>query len=153
MLGLCCCMGFGSSCSFLWCVDFSLWWSLSLQSMGSRCSGFSRCCAWAQWLWCMGLVIPRHVGSSWTRDRTRVSCLGRTLYHWATRVAPHPFTLFCLCCRACESLFPWPGIELRATGVKALSPNHWITRKFPMHPFTLNLLAPLYESEYLLGSL
>ena len=30
----------------------------------------------------------RHVGSSWTRDGTRVSCTGRPiLYHWATREA------------------------------------------------------------------
>ena len=27
--------------------------------------------------WHTGLVAPRHVGSSWTRDRTRVSCIGR----------------------------------------------------------------------------
>ena len=26
--------------------------------------------AWAQQLWCVGLVAPRHVASSWTRDRT-----------------------------------------------------------------------------------
>ena len=36
-----------------------------------------------------GLVAPRHVGSSWTRDRTRVPCIGRqTLNHCATREAP-----------------------------------------------------------------
>ena len=29
------------------------------------------------------------MGSSWTRDRTHVSCIGRwILYHWATREAP-----------------------------------------------------------------
>ena len=33
-----------------------------------------------------GLVAPWHVGSSQTRDRTRVSCIGRqSLIHWATR--------------------------------------------------------------------
>ena len=37
----------------------------------------------------MGLVVPWHVGSSWTRDQTRVSCIGKqSLYHWATREAP-----------------------------------------------------------------
>ena len=34
----------------------------------------------AQQLWCFGLVT--HVGSSGTRDQTRVSCIGRwILYH------------------------------------------------------------------------
>ena len=33
----------------------------------------------------MGLVAPQHVGSSWTRDQTHVSCIGRKiLYYWAT---------------------------------------------------------------------
>ena len=33
----------------------------------------------------LGSVAPRHVGSSRTRDWTRVSCIGRQiLYHWAT---------------------------------------------------------------------
>ena len=32
---------------------------------------------------------PLHVGSSWTRDWTRVSCIGRWIfYHWATRETP-----------------------------------------------------------------
>ena len=48
--------------------------------MGSR--------AQAQYLWCMGLVVLRHVGSSWTRVWTCVLCIGRRiLYHWATREA------------------------------------------------------------------
>ena len=33
--------------SSLWCAGFSLWWLLSLQSMGSRCVGFSSCGSWA----------------------------------------------------------------------------------------------------------
>ena len=36
----------------------------------------------------MGLVAPRHVGSSQTRARTRVPCIGRqSLNHYATREA------------------------------------------------------------------
>ena len=36
----------------------------------------------------MGLVAPRHVGSSQTRARTHVSCIGRQiLNHCATREA------------------------------------------------------------------
>ena len=62
--------------------------------MGSR--------AQAQWLQHTGLVAPRHVGSSQTRDRTRVPCIGRqTPNHCATREIPRalnfislqPFTL------------------------------------------------------------
>ena len=39
--------------------------------------------AQAQWLWHTGFVAPRHVGSSWTREGTCVSCIGRRmiLYH------------------------------------------------------------------------
>ena len=64
VLGLHCCMR-----AFLW-----------LQKVGATLS-------------CMGLVAswhvaPWHVGSSWTRDRTCVSCIGRwILYHRATREA------------------------------------------------------------------
>ena len=33
-----------------------------------------------------GLVAPRHVGSSWFRDRTHGSCTGEWVpHHWATR--------------------------------------------------------------------
>ena len=42
----------------------------------------------AQQLWLTGLVAPRHVGSSQTRARTRVPCIGRQiLNHCATREA------------------------------------------------------------------
>ena len=38
--------------------------------------------------WRVDLVDLRHVGSSWARVRTRVSCIGRrVLYLWATREA------------------------------------------------------------------
>ena len=44
--------------------------------------------AQAQQLWLTGLVAPWHVGSSQTRTRTRVSCIGRQiLNHCATREA------------------------------------------------------------------
>ena len=39
-------------------------------------------------MWLMGPVAPRHVGSSQTRARTRVPCIGRQiLNHCATREA------------------------------------------------------------------
>ena len=34
--------------SLFWCVGFSLWWLLLLQSTGSRHTGFSNCGIWAQ---------------------------------------------------------------------------------------------------------
>ena len=84
--------------SSLWCVGFSLWWLLLLRSTGSRHTGFSSCGtraqqlwlagsrAQAQQLWRMGLVAPRHVGSSRTRARTHVPHIGRwILNHCATR--------------------------------------------------------------------
>ena len=64
----------------------------------SRCAGLYHglsCCgaqapdAQAQQLWLTGLVAPWHVGSSQTRARTRVPCIGRQiLNHCATREAP-----------------------------------------------------------------
>ena len=56
---------------------------------GLPCCGAQAPDAQAQQLWLMGLAAPRHVGSSRTRARTRVPCIGRqTLNHCATREAP-----------------------------------------------------------------
>ena len=61
--------------------------SLSLRGLFSSCKaqapGLTGLCsrssrAQAQELWCMGLVTPQHVGSSWMRDQTWVSCTGRS---------------------------------------------------------------------------
>ena len=73
------------------CAGFSLQWLLLLQSTGSRHTAFSSCSTQVQQLWCTGLVAPRHVGSSQTRDQTRVPCIGRQiLNHCATREVPIP---------------------------------------------------------------
>lgn len=43
----------------------------------------------AQQLWCVSVGAPRHVKSSWIRDRTRVHCTGSwILIHCATRAVP-----------------------------------------------------------------
>ena len=89
--------------SSLRCAGFSLRWLL-LWSTGSRRMGFSSCGTWAQqpWLtgsraqaqqlWRTSSVALRHVGSSRTRARTRVPCIGRRiLNHCATREAPEYF--------------------------------------------------------------
>ena len=55
---------------------------------GLCCCGAQAPDAQAQYLWLTGLVAPRHVGSSQTRARTRVPCIGRQiLNHCATREA------------------------------------------------------------------
>ena len=73
VLGLCCCMWAFSSCDV----------------RASHCSGFSSCGAWALGItgfsssnsW--GLLAPRHVESSWTRDQTCVPCIDRQIFnHW-----------------------------------------------------------------------
>ena len=73
------------------------WQAGATPHRGARAShhrGPSRCGAQApdaqaQQLWLTGPVAPRHAGSSQTRARTRVPCIGRrTLNHCATREAP-----------------------------------------------------------------
>ena len=71
----------------------------------SHCSGFSCCGAqglgrWAsvvvraQWLCHTGLVAPRHVESSWTRDWTHFPCIDRQIFIYsATREAFKPFQM------------------------------------------------------------
>ena len=72
---LCCCAQ-ASHCGAFSCCKA---WVLG-------CSGFSSCSMWAQKLWCMGLFSLWHVGSSQTRDQTRVPCIGRRiLIHCTTR--------------------------------------------------------------------
>ena len=42
----------------------------------------------------MGLNTLQHAESSWIRDQTCVSCIGRwILYHWATKEVPNVFLL------------------------------------------------------------
>ena len=85
--------------SSLQCTCFSLQWLLTCGARALECAGFSSCSAWAQqlWragsrahglqqLWHTGIVAPRNVGSSRTRDRIRVPCIGRRiLNHCVTR--------------------------------------------------------------------
>ena len=115
VLDICCwvgflwlrCAGAALQCS----VQASHCGSFLVQSRGSRVHGFTSCSRWAQWLWLLGsrvqaqylqrtgLVALQHVGSSWTRDWTSVSCVGRwILYHWATREAPVWCFDLVLCC-------------------------------------------------------
>ena len=98
-LGLCFCVLAFSSCG-----EWGLLSSSGVQA--SHCGGFS-CCkhglqahrlqqfqlmgsrVWAQQLGCTGLVAPRYVGSSSTRDGNCVPCIGRLICnHWNTSKVP-----------------------------------------------------------------
>ena len=103
--------GFFSICSrggysSLRCAHFSLWWFLLLYSMDSR--------ARAPWLWYMGLDASWHVGSSRTRGRSCVPCIGGwILNHWTTREVPHHmiFITLMIPCEVCESgTLPVPSL-------------------------------------------
>ena len=77
VLGLRCCISLAavSGVCLLWSRGQGPPWAQYLQLAASG--------AQAQSLWCLGLVAPRHVGSSWTRDQTHVLCIGRQiLNHW-----------------------------------------------------------------------
>ena len=64
---------------------------------GLSCCGAQAPDVQAQQLWLTGLVAPRHVGSSQTRARTRVPCIGRQiLNHCATREALGTFLSSCV---------------------------------------------------------
>ena len=88
----------GFSCCGPWALGIraSLIVACGLRSCGSRVlEGRLSSCgarapdAQAQQLWHTGLVAPWHVGSSQTRARTRVPCIGRQiLNHCATREVP-----------------------------------------------------------------
>ena len=66
-------------------VEAALLWVCGPLTAVARCSAWA-VGSWLQWLWCEGLVVPQHVGSSWIRDQTCVPCIGRqVLNHWTTR--------------------------------------------------------------------
>ena len=109
--------------SALWCAGFSLRWLLLLQSTGSRHAGFSSCGTRTQQLWPEGLFAPRHVGSSQTRARTRVPCIGRQiLNHCATREVPVIF--FNSCKAKAKAYFTHKWAEQKHNGPISLSVKH-----------------------------
>ena len=68
--------------SSLRCAGFSLRRLLVLWSSGSRVRGLQQLqLPGSITVVRTGLVAPRRVGSSWIRDRTRASCIGRWTLH------------------------------------------------------------------------
>ena len=102
-------------------------------SCGARASG-----TWAQPLWRTGLVARQHVESSWTRDRTRIPCIGRWILNpWTTRKAlVVRFYLNSL-------LSPWLAFLLQG----------WLHYALTVVSSLHNLLPPLPSSPVLLPSL
>ena len=101
-LGLCCCARAFSSCGergLLFVVVHRVFPAVAspvaehgLQARGLKQLWLTGSRAQAQQLWSTGLVAPLHVGSSRTRARTRVPCIGRQiLNHCATREAWYMF--------------------------------------------------------------
>ena len=83
MLGLRCDVGFSLVVRSRELVFSAMCWLLT--AVASLVMGH-RPVAQAQELWHTGLVALQHVGSSQSRDRTRVPCIGRRdLTHTATR--------------------------------------------------------------------
>ena len=93
--------------------------------------GLSSCGTWAQQLWhtgsraqaqqlcLMSLVAPWHVGSSQTRDRTHVPCIGRRIpNHCGTREAfyysSYIYQLAFLCKKNCPSFPPFQKMFLES---------------------------------------
>ena len=73
--------------SWLWCVGFSLRWLLLRRSTDSRPR--------TQESRPTGLIVPRHVESSQTRDETQVPCTARwILSYWTTTEAPVMATIY-----------------------------------------------------------
>ena len=121
-------------------AGFSLWWLFLLWSTGSRHMGFYSCGSRAlerrlSSCGTLGLVALRHVGSSQTRARTRVPCIGRQiLNHCATREAAHYIFLdaFLQLIMAHSSSYP-PKTMVRlklidragVEGIPDSTMNHW----------------------------
>ena len=94
---------------------------------GLSCCGAQAPDAQAQQLWLTGLVDLRHVGSSQTRARTRVPCIGRQiLNHCATREAQNlhslPWILHSLPLSNC--LVEKPAISVSAKRLFFEEPNN-----------------------------
>ena len=106
-MGLCCCVRAFSSCGE--------------QGLLIACG--------LQQLWRTGLVAPRHVGSSQTRARTRVPCIGRQIpNHCATREAPGSHFRSCLPWFTCPLPFSPNQVFLSFQATYAyLHPYTWRT--------------------------
>ena len=84
----------------------------------------------------MGLVAPRHVGSSQTRDRTRVPCIGRRiLNHCATREVLKSHSGRVLSLQDAFQFIPSPTATSRAEG------NNNIVTDFKVHSAVIYIIV------------
>ena len=85
-------------------------------------------------LWCLGLVASRHVGSSWTRDWSCVSCIGSLPMSHQGRPKLYFYfltdSLFIFGrSEPCGILVSQSGIEPLPLAMEAWSLNCWTTRE------------------------
>ena len=92
-----------------------------------RCAGFLLW--WLPSLWRIISVAPQHVDSSWTRDQTHVSCIGRqSLSHWTTGEVPgFLFDSIDLTLESCT------GPEVKESKVCSGSWYGWSLRRVRIH--------------------
>ena len=133
--------------SSLQCLGFSWRWLLLLQSTGSRRAGFSSCGTQAQQFWRTGLVALRHAGSSRTRDRTCVPCIGRRiLNHCTTREVPKSLVLYLLTIMCLDIFFYWLYIFYDLGNTYKRSAN--LSFKCPFMAFILHFIQVHYSSNF-----
>ena len=113
------CNAQASHCSSFSCGVQTLGtWAQNLRLPGST--------AQAQQLRCTGWAALRHVGSSWTRNRTCVCCTGRwILYHWATKA-------ICLCLKEWTKVVEIAGAKSTDTPP---SPLHALASSSSLHVY------------------
>ena len=83
-------------------MGFSLQWLLMLWSTSSRACGL-------QYLPCIGLAA-KHVGSSWTKDRTSVLCIDRQIHRGKLYIIFHTDIV------SLTDSDPWPGLPWSFSG-------------------------------------
>ena len=139
VLHLCCCMQTFSSCS-TWVPHHCGFSSCRVWALGH--AGFSSCGSQAQYSWfagsrVQGLVASQHMASSWTRDPTCVSCIGRwILNHWTTKeVMGTSFIIFVLV-HGCMGLVAsqhmdssWTRDPTCVSCISQWTLNHWTTKE------------------------
>ena len=123
-------------------------WGLlsSCHEGASHCSGSSCCGVQAQSLWHTSWIAPQHVGSSLTRDRTHVSCIGRWnfffSYHRATR-KPLSLILYQWASPSLRCIFQWEIALQQDSTTLLILPSHIYRSPIIKRDFLLNY--PHYE--------
>ena len=115
---------------------------------GLSCCGAQAPDPQAQQLWLTGPVAPRHVGSSQTRARTRVPCIGRqTPNHCATREALIYFLTNQSTQKHCLPAWCSPQEDAEHVEGMLLVPKELLIREMRLAYFKLLVLSSVEETE------